>query len=77
MGSILLSNHSFQEETMRSYENPFQELEVLHRCLRTSWVLSGVVVKSLQSSQSPESQNIQAKEEEEVKGAGRNHFRVK
>ena len=57
MGSVLLSNHSFQEETMRFYENPFQEFEVLHRCLRTSWVLSRLVVKSPQSSQSLKSQN--------------------
>lgn len=57
MGFVLPSNHSFQEETMRSYENPFQELEVLHRCLRMSWVLSRVVVNSLQSSQSPKSHN--------------------
>lgn len=29
---------------MRSYENPFQELEVLRECLGVSWVLSGVAV---------------------------------
>lgn len=43
VGSVWPSHHGFQEETMRSYENPFQELKVSHECLGTSWVLSRIM----------------------------------
>ena len=44
--SALPSNHSFQGETMRTYENPFQELELLEEQMPAlSRVLSGIVVK--------------------------------
>ena len=51
---------------MRTSENPFQELEVLHKGLRMSQVLSGLVIKASKSSWSLNSLNDQSKEEEAV-----------
>lgn len=53
---------------MRTSENPFQELEVLHKGLRMSQVLSGLVIKASKSSWSLSSLNDQSKEEEEAVG---------
>lgn len=70
VGSVWPSHHGFQEETMRSYENPFQELKVSHERLGISWVLSRIMSRPLQAVRAQVLEMIKAKKEEEAEGAG-------